>query len=314
MPKKRFTILIVPENSAKVRRVQLSYNWLIRGAFIGALALSGLTFGTVHYLYMQDQVSQNSVLKEDNFVLETKLRALDEELNLIEKNLGKIESFAAKLRTITRLNDPSRRLAIGPITEEQGEASLREVLYVPGERIDFEDELLDSKLAQGLIENKAERVQREATEQERSLRQLYGYFRPDFRQLTHLPSVRPVVSRLRTSRFGKRVDPYTNEKVMHKGVDIAAAHGARVVASGDGTVIFVGSRGGYGKTLVVDHGFGFQTHYSHLSSYGVTVGQKIKRGGVIGMVGNTGRSTGPHLHYEVRLDGIPQDPELFFFK
>jgi murein DD-endopeptidase MepM/ murein hydrolase activator NlpD len=98
---------------------------------------------------------------------------------------------------------------------------------------------------------------------------------------------------------------------MHKGIDFAADHGADVTAPADGLVIFVGNRGGYGKAVVIDHGYGIQTHYGHLSGYRVEIGQRVKRGQIVAAVGNTGRSTGTHLHYEVRYNGIPQDPEKY---
>ena len=143
------------------------------------------------------------------------------------------------------------------------------------------------------------------------MRELQEHFAEDESLLNSTPSIRPVKSRLLTSTFGVRTDPYTNHRVMHKGDDFAADHGADVIAPADGVVIFVGYRGEYGKTVVIDHGYGIQTHFAHLSDYKVEVAQHIKRGQVIAAVGKTGRTTGVHLHYEVRVNGIPQDPEKF---
>jgi len=115
----------------------------------------------------------------------------------------------------------------------------------------------------------------------------------------------------RTSEFGVRVDPVTAERAMHRGIDIATVPGAPVVAPSDGVVLFAGVDGAYGKVLVLDHGFGVRTRYGHLSEIEVRLGQPVKRGARIAMVGNTGRSTGPHLHYEVQVDGISSDPARF---
>ena len=114
-----------------------------------------------------------------------------------------------------------------------------------------------------------------------------------------------------TSDFGSRLDPYTSERVMHAGLDIAGPHGKDVIAPSDGTVVFAGLEGGYGNVLVIDHGYGIKTRYGHLASIRVKPGDKIKRGQEIANIGNTGRSTGPHLHYEVRVNGIAQNPRKF---
>ena len=117
-----------------------------------------------------------------------------------------------------------------------------------------------------------------------------------------------------TSDFGVRTDPYTGEKVNHMGLDISGPYGKEVVAPSDGTVVFAGAEGGYGNVLVVDHGYGIKTRYGHLSSVKVKAGEKVKRGQGIAALGNTGRSTGPHLHYEVRRDGLSQNPHKFLLE
>ena len=117
-----------------------------------------------------------------------------------------------------------------------------------------------------------------------------------------------------TSDFGTRMDPYTAERKMHQGMDIATPHGQPVYAPSDGTVVFAGNEGGYGKVLVMDHGYGVKTRYGHLSEIHVRLGQRVSRGDKVASVGNTGRSTGPHLHYEVRVNGIPENPRKFILE
>lgn len=111
-----------------------------------------------------------------------------------------------------------------------------------------------------------------------------------------------------TSGFGYRVHPILGGVRFHAGIDIARPAGTRVIASSDGRVVQAGWASGYGLLVTIDHGRGLQTRYAHLSSLGVAPGQQVRRGDVLGSVGSTGRSTGPHLHYELRLNGQPVSP------
>jgi len=111
-----------------------------------------------------------------------------------------------------------------------------------------------------------------------------------------------------TSYFGMRKSPFTGRRVMHEGLDIAANVGTPVVATADGVVARVKYSPGYGKMIIIDHGYGYRTVFGHNSKILVKAGQRIKRGDIVAKVGNTGQSTGPHLHYELRLNGVPIDP------
>lgn len=121
------------------------------------------------------------------------------------------------------------------------------------------------------------------------------------------PWGRPVAGRL-TSPFGYRVHPILRVRKMHTGVDLSAPSGTPIVAAGDGKVIYVGWRGGYGNTVIIDHGGGRTTLYAHMSGFVCAAGQVVQRGQQIGRVGSTGLSTGPHLHWEVRVNGQPVNP------
>jgi len=127
------------------------------------------------------------------------------------------------------------------------------------------------------------------------------------RWLSSTPAIAPVRG-IFTSGFGVRSDPLTHGRGIHQGVDIAAAPGQPVRASADGVVVQAGLIGGLGQAVYVAHGFGLTTRYGHMSRIEVRPGQRVKRGDVLGRVGNTGRSTGYHLHYEVRVDGDPVNP------
>jgi murein DD-endopeptidase MepM/ murein hydrolase activator NlpD len=125
--------------------------------------------------------------------------------------------------------------------------------------------------------------------------------------LTSTPTLWPVIGHL-TGTFGERMDPFSGEGAFHTGVDIASQYGDAVRVSADGIVVDAGDRAGYGRLVVVDHGFGVTTFYGHLSSFNVIVGQQLRRGDTVGNVGVSGRSTGPHVHYEVRINGAPVNP------
>ncbi|HKI11289.1 MAG TPA: M23 family metallopeptidase [Candidatus Acidoferrum sp.] len=128
-----------------------------------------------------------------------------------------------------------------------------------------------------------------------------------FADSSYTPSIWPVLGRI-TDGFGERLDPFSGEGAFHTGVDVGADYGAPVHVTADGMVLDAGQHSGYGRVVVVDHGFGLTTWYAHLSSYAVIAGTRVKRGEVIGYAGISGRSTGPHVHYEVRMNNAPVNP------
>ena len=127
---------------------------------------------------------------------------------------------------------------------------------------------------------------------------------------TATPSLWPVMGRL-TSSFGERLDPFNGEGAFHAGLDIAAPYGTPIRAPAAGVVIKAGPASGYGREMIVDHGGGITTVYGHLSAFAVVAGQVVRQGQIIGYVGSAGRSTGPHLHYEVRIDNTPVNPHKY---
>jgi murein DD-endopeptidase MepM/ murein hydrolase activator NlpD len=132
----------------------------------------------------------------------------------------------------------------------------------------------------------------------------------DVLSLANAPSLWPVVGPV-TSSFGERQDPFNGEGAFHAGVDISSSFGTSVRATADGTVEMADRSSGYGREVVIDHGFGIKTVYGHLSGFAITAGQQVTRGQVIGYVGTSGRSTGPHLHYEVRIRNTPVNPHKY---
>jgi hypothetical protein len=134
-----------------------------------------------------------------------------------------------------------------------------------------------------------------------------------FAALTHVPLTTPVHgSQFEiTSDFGARVDPFTHRIGFHPGLDFGGPWGSTIAATAPGTIVWAGARGGYGNMVEIDHGYGFRTRYGHLSSVLVRVGAKVVKGSPIGKLGSTGRSTGPHVHYEVWLADVLRDPSKF---
>jgi murein DD-endopeptidase MepM/ murein hydrolase activator NlpD len=132
----------------------------------------------------------------------------------------------------------------------------------------------------------------------------------DWTQVADAPSIWPVEGRV-TSSFGEREDPFNGEGAFHAGLDISAPSGTVVRATGDGQVDSAAVMSGYGRQVVIDHGHGIRTVYGHLSGMIVIAGQHVVRGQIVGYVGQTGRSTGPHLHYEVRINNVPVNPHKY---
>jgi murein DD-endopeptidase MepM/ murein hydrolase activator NlpD len=132
------------------------------------------------------------------------------------------------------------------------------------------------------------------------------------------PAIQPISNkdlRRTASGYGWRIDPIYKVKRFHEGMDFSAPTGTEIYSTGDGVVKrAIRSHGGYGNHLEIDHGFGYSTVYAHMDDFNVKIGQKVKRGDVIGMVGNTGKSTAPHLHYEVRVKGRPVNPAHYYFQ
>jgi len=152
--------------------------------------------------------------------------------------------------------------------------------------------------------------------QSNSLEELINYGKGQEERLKCIPAIQPVSNKDLTrtaSGYGMRIDPIYRVPRFHTGMDFTAKTGTEIYATGDGVVTYSAWKQGYGNCIVVNHGYGYETLYGHLHKYQVRVGQKVKRGQVIGQVGNTGKSTGPHLHYEVIVRGRYDNPAKYYF-
>jgi murein DD-endopeptidase MepM/ murein hydrolase activator NlpD len=302
--KKTYTLMVIADHNSPVRRFNVPKALLVQLGIGVAVLATVATGATLHYFQVARDAAENRILREENLTLRTQLKSVRERIEHIGSTLDRVERFDQKLRAMTLLSDPQRNLAMGPVEPEPG-------VGAPATETQFTE--LTSMESPKALPGKLDRLSAEATRQEQSLQELQSYFQDQKSLLASTPSVWPTRGWV-TSDFGQRLDPYTAERVGHAGLDIAAPHGKEVDAPSDGVVVFAGLEGGYGNVIVIDHGYGIKTRYGHLSKVLVKAGEHVKRGTPIANVGNTGRSTGPHLHYEVRVNGIPQNPRKFLLE
>lgn len=280
-------------------------------AVVLVLLVGALVAGSVYYWSVIEKLRENEQLRRQNLGLRNDLVTLHEKVASIQTTIDRIQRFDTKLRAITQLNDPKRHLALGPFDARlPGAASLEGAEGVnPLVRAIGEN----PHMAVNLIGQRLNEMATQAERREGSIRQLEAYLRGQKARLASTPSVWPSRGWV-TSGFGTRVDPYTGKRTMHRGVDIANQPGVPVIAPARGVVTFRGNSGGFGKVIVLDHGYGIRTRYAHLEEYKVGIGDHVDRGDIIGTIGNTGRSTGPHLHYEVEVNGVCENPRNYILE
>jgi murein DD-endopeptidase MepM/ murein hydrolase activator NlpD len=264
----------------------------------------------VHYTYVVDQVFEARALREENVRLKERLAVVTAKIDDVDGRLADMRSFDEQLRSMTGLQDAKRAGGVGPGIAAAGGTNKADFAFaVPLEGDDpavaeLRDALLDSRLAGLAVE---------ANRQIGSLAELVDHFAERELELRTTPSVAPTKGLL-TSSFGSREDPFTGSSTMHSGLDIANAPGTDIFATADGVVVLAGENGEYGNCVVIDHGRDTKTLFGHLQGYIVKVGQQVKRGEQIANMGTTGRSTGTHLHYEVRINNVPVNPRRYIIR
>jgi murein DD-endopeptidase MepM/ murein hydrolase activator NlpD len=286
---KRFTILIIPEGSHRVRRFALKLSalkWSAAGVACCVLLMIGLTgyavkagFDRHEYETLRAQARQH---QQEMGQLVAKLEDLRKELLVMAQN-------DAKMRVLNKLSKPNGDPLGG----------------VGGPAVD--DEPLDNLTN---LQQQIDSLRREVDLRRVSQEETQGYLNDQRSLLGARPTGWPSRGWV-TSDYGVRRDPFDGQRRMHEGLDIATRTGTPVIATAAGIVREVGSEPGYGKLVVIDHGYGFSTAYGHNSRVMVQAGQRIKRGDLIAMAGSTGRSTGTHVHYEVRVNGVPVNPQKY---
>lgn len=310
-PNKFFTILVVPDQTSRVRKITIARSRVY--AMLGGLvvALVAITVVLVHYVRVLKELSDFQSVYQENREVALEMKTYEERIRTLDSRLDHLEQLEHKLRVMTSLEDPARNIAIGPLpdNEPQNEAAALDGASddtkggtdsQDGGR-DFEFRKMGFRL---------EKLEGAAKARELSLEELHALLDDQKSILSSTPSVWPTRGFV-SSTFGYRISPFTSVKKMHEGLDIAAPRGTIVLAPADGVVTFTGVKGAYGNLVVLDHGYGLVTRYGHLSQILVQPGSHVKRGDRIALVGNTGRSTGDHLHYEVRIDGVPVNPTRY---
>ena len=245
-------------------------------------------------------IGRASVLTAENSVLRAQLRTLTRQLAGLEGQLADLNNRGNDIRMLVdmpKIDEDTRRAGVGGTDD----------------RIDYGvspdvNQLLAS------LHSVAARADRELQLQSRSYEEVVRRFEDNKSRFSHLPAVKPMEGYYSVHGFGPRLHPVLRIIKPHEGLDIANDVGTPVYATGDGVVDYAGrTRGGYGILIELSHGYGYTTAYAHLSKIIVKEGQRVKRGDMIGLSGRTGLVSGPHLHYEVRLNGIRQNPIDFFF-
>lgn len=288
MAANKFTILIIPEGSHRVRRFALKRSVMRNvGASLVVLLLVVGGFLTDYALTNFDQ-SEFSHLQAENLAQKNQIRDLSASLDSVQQELLVLAQNDAKVRVLANLTKPqtSGLAGIGGSLANDSGAEFPELQ----QRIDKIREAIDLR--------------------RKSQEEVQGILN-DQRSLLAAKPVGVPTRGWTTSSFGMRRSPFTGKRSMHDGLDIAARTGTPVLATADGIVSRVVTDPGYGKLVVIEHGYGYRTYYGHNSKIFVKVGQRVNRGEKISAVGNTGRSTGSHVHYEVRLNGVPLNPKKF---
>lgn len=299
MSRQHHTVIFVPHAHAKLRKWRVTN--LQIGLVTGALLL--LTLTAAFFIWSHFSAKTNPVeiarLQGEN----EKLREVNQEF---EASIRKLQD------QLTSYEDRTRQLAIvaGIATLEPGAASGDAAEAGIGGGTPVDGALVDGAAADEVGLGYVPAMQGRLRRIDGTLKAVEARLHQRARWISQTPAITPVKGIL-TSGFGFRNDPVTHGRGDHQGIDIAAAPGQPVRASADAIVMRAGTIGGLGKAIYLAHGYGITTRYGHLSKIEVRPGQRIKRGDVIGRVGNTGRSTGYHLHYEVRQDGQPVNPLVY---
>jgi murein DD-endopeptidase MepM/ murein hydrolase activator NlpD len=283
-----YTLILVPHAKARFRKFQVSVRFLRRARNVAGVLSLVLLGVMVHYARILFEVQHLRRVRSVNESLLTKTREYEQNAARLQAQLQTLQGMVNKLGVMAGLDQLPPDPQVGGV----GGVSSMEMTSPSDERASFKDMEAD--------------VRRLA---ERSA-QLEEFYKDRTVLLASTPSLWPTRGYL-SAHFGNRADPFTGQRDFHAGIDISTPIGTKVQAPADGVVISCGVKGGYGNAIVIDHGFGLLTRYAHLDHFEVKAGQRVRRGDVIGFVGNTGKSTAPHLHYEVWVNDQAQNPIQF---
>ncbi|MBN1882386.1 MAG: M23 family metallopeptidase [Deltaproteobacteria bacterium] len=290
--KQYYTIVISPDQGFRLKKVRISNHALFCVGLATLFLLTVAVSMIATYFDVQIKALEVYALMDENLQYTEELEGFQEEYAALSANVLSLTEIETELMSIACSDDDFTGEDLFGIGGPMGDDSM-----IGREKPDQDEIISELKSEIELLEEKA-RIREE------SLQELFSFLEEQENLLACTPSVWPTRGFV-TSGFGYRWGR------MHEGIDIANRPGTPIYAPADGIVTFSGIKGGYGKFVVVSHGFGYHTAYGHLYSIDVKEGDFLKRGDYIGTLGNTGRTTGPHLHYEVHVNGVPVNPVLF---
>ncbi len=302
MFKKYFTLIVVPEATSQFRQIRVPHVLLYGIVFLLVVCVVGIPTSSYmlvkRYQYMQQVATNLPSLRKETSDQKFLLEQYERDINDLEQIVSRLKRDNAKLMNMAGVE----HIPDAPILftgmgggEEHELGSILEKF-----RLESEEAMLE-KIAS------LSKLKEYAFNQEEVSHRLMEFFEDQKTLLAATPSIWPAKGWL-TSDFGSRKDPFTGKKTLHSGIDIANKTGTQIIASADGIISYSDVKSGFGKVIVIDHGYGFSTFYGHCSALKKKVGENVKRGDVVALVGNTGNSTGPHVHYEVRVNGVATNP------
>jgi len=284
-----YTLIVVPHAKARFRKFQVSVRltrWVLGAAGVLAAILLGIL---THYTWIAVEVAELRRLKSENLALATKAKAYEENAGQLQAKVLQLQSIVTKLGVMAGVEQSIPDPTIGGVGGVPR-------IETTSPSVDIASSLKSLDHEVGSLTEKSSRLE--------------AFFQDQKQLLASTPSIWPVRGYL-SEKFGNRIDPFTGLRDFHPGLDISTPRGTKIVAPADGVVVFVGQKNGYGNAMVLDHGYGVVTRYGHLDGFNVRPGQRVRRGEVIGFVGSTGRSTAPHLHYEIWVDDQARNPIQF---
>ena len=285
-----------------IERVEHGFMYWLRRS--GLYILSGMCLGIVFFFvyFMLFPSPREKQLIRQNEELESQVRLIDKRVDQMQVVMTDLEQRDDNLYRVLFGAEPI------PLAVRQG--ATRKMSYY-----DELARMTNSQLLADLM-LKTDVLEKEMYTQAKSYDEVLELAKTQEIRMENIPAIQPVLNKdLKrvASGYGWRIDPIYHTRKVHQGMDFTAPIGTEVYATGNGRISFVGWRQGYGQTVMVDHGFGYETLYAHLYKPLCRVGQRVKRADIIALVGNTGKSTGPHLHYEVHYHGKAVDPRNFYF-
>jgi murein DD-endopeptidase MepM/ murein hydrolase activator NlpD len=299
MPKDFYTLLILPKKHSSAKKISLS-GTLVTGVsiFLMGLILFVMYF-SYDYIHIQRGQAELTRLKQQAVEQRKQIEGLVSKINQFASKMEELKQFDKKIRIMANIEtgrDKEQLLGIGGPTSEEN-------------RLHSQMAADDKALIAG-VRKQVDRMMDEALSREKSFAALLDFLKQKKSLLAVTPSVWPVMGWV-TSEFGRRVSPFGSDQEFHKGIDISTKIGRVIQAPADGIVVEVAYQHDVGQMIRIDHGHGVCTFYGHLSKAIVSPGMAVSKGERIGYVGNTGRSTGSHLHYAVLLNGIPVNPRKY---